>query len=98
MYKPLLIVCLLLGVLPLSACQLPVSQSSVQAGQTVNFLNLRVEGIGAKRAVLRFETSRETSCEAEFGLKAENLDRQARDPDMDLNNPYSIGAKSLWKS
>ncbi|MGE3725043.1 MAG: hypothetical protein AB7I41_05805 [Candidatus Sericytochromatia bacterium] len=90
MYKPLLIVCLLLGVLPLSACQLPVSQSSAQAGQTVNFLNLRVEEISAKQAVLRFQTSRETSCEAEFGLKAENLDRRARDPDMDLNNPYSI--------
>lgn len=48
----------------------------------VEFLDLRVEELSATRAVVRFDTSRPTSCQAEFGTDAEHLDRSATDPDM----------------
>ena len=48
----------------------------------VTFSEMRVEDIAATRAVVRFQTSRPTSCEAEFGVAADALDRSARDPDM----------------
>ncbi len=49
----------------------------------VQFTNLRVEEVGAYRAVLRFTTSRPTTCEAAFGLAASALDRTATDPNME---------------
>lgn len=45
MYKPLLICGLLVGTMPIAACQTPVSQASSSQVQTVKFLNLRLEEI-----------------------------------------------------
>lgn len=47
-----------------------------------SFLNLRVEELSATRAIVRFDTSRPTSCQAEFGTETDQLDRSATDPDM----------------
>ncbi|MEM6733881.1 MAG: discoidin domain-containing protein, partial [Myxococcota bacterium] len=50
----------------------------------------RIEEIGDASAIFRFETSVETTCEAEFGLSATALTERAQDPNMDPNNPYAI--------
>jgi hypothetical protein len=52
-------------------------------GARLEFTNLRIEELGPYRAVLRFTTSRDTTCEAEFGVTSANLDRTATDPNMD---------------
>ena len=49
----------------------------------VAFDNLRVEDVGAYRAVIRFDTSAPTRCEAEFGTVEDALDRTATDPNME---------------
>lgn len=48
----------------------------------VYFSELRVEEITSARAVVRFQTSIPTTCEAAFGASGDNLDRRATDPDM----------------
>lgn len=50
---------------------------------TVEFSNLRVEEIGATRAVIRFDTSLPTSCEVLYGGSRSKLDQSATDPDME---------------
>jgi hypothetical protein len=49
---------------------------------TLEFFDLRAEEIGSSRAVIRFTTSRPTSCEAEYGLAETALDQTAVDPAM----------------
>src|SRR5690606_34075188 len=56
---------------------------SGDAGAGVQFLNVQVGSITASRAVVSFDTSEPTSCEATFGTAAEALDRTATDPDME---------------
>ena len=51
--------------------------------EPVQFMNVRVEDVGAYRAVIRFETSRETTCHVEFGRAPDVLDGSATDPDME---------------
>lgn len=60
------------------------ANNSVQNAQTftVEFKNIRVEELGPNRAVLRFDTSVPTSCEAEYGTAADELTLTATDPDM----------------
>ena len=48
----------------------------------MEFIDLRAEDIGANRAVIRFGTSRQTTCEAEYGLQEDVLDLSATDPSM----------------
>lgn len=56
----------------------------------VEFSRLRAEEVGADRAVIRFDTSVETTCELEYGFATDDLPLRAVDPDMDPNDPYSI--------
>ncbi|MEW5853686.1 MAG: discoidin domain-containing protein [Myxococcota bacterium] len=58
------------------------SSSGADAGTDVRFINVRVEEIAARRAVVRFTTSRPTTCEVHFGLTPDALTRTATDPDM----------------
>ncbi len=62
----------------------------VDGGMPVDFIDLRVEEITEARAVVRFDTSVETTCEVEWGLLADELDNTAVDPDMDPDNPYGL--------
>ncbi len=48
----------------------------------VAFMNLEVTEIAGRRAVVSFDTSRATTCEAHFGEDPETLDRSATDPNM----------------
>ena len=48
----------------------------------ITFSNIEVVEIGASRAVVTFDTSVATSCEAEYGTSADALDLRATDPDM----------------
>ena len=67
-----LAVCLALGVL--AAC----------GGEraSVEFQNLRVEEVAARRAVVRFDTSLPTSCEVRYGVEVDALNQSATDPNM----------------
>ncbi len=56
----------------------------------MEFLDRRVEAITDSSAMVRFETSRATSCAVEYGLDAGNLDGYAEDPTMDESNPFSV--------
>ncbi len=49
----------------------------------IGFSALVVDPIGADRAVIRFDTSVPTSCEAEFGPAEDAMDQTATDPDME---------------
>lgn len=49
----------------------------------VEFRNLRVEELSAYRAVIRFETSIESTCEVQFGTESTLLDASATDPNME---------------
>jgi len=49
----------------------------------ITFENLRVEEISSNRAVIRFNTSIPTTCEAEYGLAREMLSNTASDPSME---------------
>lgn len=62
-----------LGALLLTACA---------GGEPVTFSQLRLEEVTATRAVLRFTTSRPTSCEAELGTSPDALNLRFTDPDM----------------
>jgi hypothetical protein len=61
--------------------------AAVQSGV---FRNLRVEDIGGNRAVVRFDTTIETTCEVEFGTDASELGFSATDPNMDPDDPYDV--------
>lgn len=65
-----------------AACNDDVASSVARQPIPVEFLHLRVEELSATRAVVRFDTSRPTSCQAEFGTAVDDLDRSATDPDM----------------
>jgi hypothetical protein len=68
----------------LAACSSSDDGSAADAASSdVEFQNLRVEDVGAYRAVVRFDTSAPTSCEAEFGLAETARDRTATDPNME---------------
>jgi hypothetical protein len=54
----------------------------VNSTDPIEFLDLRVEELSATRAVARFDTSRPTSCRAEFGTGPDELSRSATDPSM----------------
>ena len=54
------------------------------------FSELRVEDVEARRAVLRFLTAVETTCEAQLGVAVTTLDRTFLDPFMDPDDPYGI--------
>lgn len=55
----------------------------------VDFIDLRIEEVSSARAVVRFETSEPTTCEAEFGVDADALDQRATDPSMEPD-AYSV--------
>lgn len=74
----------LLGAAALLSCG---ADATVQ--ETVTFSRMRVEEITANRAVVRFDTSLETSCELEFGPSEAALDQRATDPEMDPDNPFA---------
>ncbi len=46
------------------------------------FKNVRVEQITANRAVIKFDTTIPTTCEAQYGTSKEDLNKTARDPSM----------------
>ncbi|MCG5051981.1 MAG: discoidin domain-containing protein [Myxococcales bacterium] len=74
---------------PLGSSPTP-SDGGADVALGVQFLNLRVEEVGSRRAVVRFDTSVPTTCEVLWGLTAASLDRAASDPDMDPANPYAL--------
>ena len=65
-------------ILCFSNCQ----EEDKDSNLAVEFINMRVEDITASSAILRFETSIPTSCEAEFGLNKDSLNETATDPTM----------------
>ncbi|MDA0334937.1 MAG: discoidin domain-containing protein [bacterium] len=71
---------MLLATLSLPGCD--DDKSSGADGGDVAFINLRAEDVSGTRAVIRFGTSRPTTCETEFGQDAAALDRSATDPTM----------------
>ncbi len=66
------------------------TSNAADGGVEVEFIDLRVEEVGASRAVVRFETAQETTCEVEWGLAADELTTTAVDPDMDPDDPYGL--------
>lgn len=50
---------------------------------SVEFLNMRVEDVASTRAVIRFDTSRPTTCEVEWGLSMDAMTTTATDPNME---------------
>ncbi len=72
------------------------------AGPTeVTFIDLRVEDVTHARAVVRFDTSEPTTCEVEFGIAADQLDRIAVDPSMiddDLSFEHDVPLEDLTPS
>lgn len=60
---------------------LPAQDAAVE--QTLAFNNLRIEEVSARRAVVRFDTSRPTRCEAEWGFSSGSIENVATDPNMD---------------
>lgn len=62
---------------------------AVGCAPDVQFIDLRVEDIGATEAVVRFETSLPATCSVEYGLTAEALALSATDPSMDPEDPYA---------
>jgi len=55
----------------------------VDCDQALAFVDPRAEEITDVRAVVRFQTSEPTSCEAQFGPAVDQLDRRATDPNME---------------
>jgi len=54
------------------------------------FFNLGFESIGATEAVLSFDTTLETTCEAELSEDGEAFDERFTDPSMDPDDPYDF--------
>lgn len=50
--------------------------------EPVEFYDLRVDELAARRAVVKGETSRPTTCRVDFGTSMMMLDRSASDPNM----------------
>lgn len=65
-----------------SGCSDSDSAAGRDTDAELSFADLRVEDIGASRAVVRFTTSRPTTCEAEYGGGPDTLDQVAVDPAM----------------
>jgi hypothetical protein len=65
--------------LALMACG---SDGSTAARDPVEFLDVRIEELAPTRAVARFQTSRPTTCEVQFGTRPDALDLTATDPNM----------------
>ncbi len=63
-------------------CMMNDGDDMSQRSGAVAFMNLRVEDIGAGRAVVRFDTNIPTTCEASYGIVADVLDLSATDPNM----------------
>ena len=82
----------LLGACGSNAADIESERLRVASEQatSVEFNHLRAEEISAQRAVIRFETSVETSCVAQYGFSEDQLDERATDPDMDPSDPFSI--------
>jgi len=74
----------------LVSCDDGAGSDVAQESQEVEFLNLRVEEIGATRAVVRFETSVETTCEVEWGMAMEEMTNSSTDPDMEPGSLVTI--------
>lgn len=55
----------------------------------VDFIGLRVESVTATSAIVRFDTSRPTTCEVEYGADRAVIDQLAEDPSM-VDETYSI--------
>ena len=79
---------LLLSSLGLVACGDEANSSGDP--NDVTFSALRVEQLGARRAVIAFETSRATTCEVEYGVASDSLDSRATDPTMNPDEPFAI--------
>jgi len=56
----------------------------------LDFLDLRVEDIGPSSAVVRFDTSRATTCAVVYGVATGTLDLTATDPSMAADDPYAL--------
>ncbi len=70
-------------LLPACSAEPDASKTTMTTGTgAVEFANLRAEEIGSTRAVVRFATSRPTSCEAEYGVAEDAMDLRATDPEM----------------
>jgi hypothetical protein len=54
------------------------------------FVGVRLEGIEPRRALLTFDTTIETTCEAQLGQQPTQLDRRFLDPFMDPDDPYGL--------
>lgn len=57
-------------------------EEGMQAAVPVDFTEVRTEEISATRAVVRFNTSVPTTCEADYGLAPDMLNLTATDPNM----------------
>lgn len=69
----------------LSCDSLFKSDDSSDSTTEIGFVNLRVENVTGSRAVVKFDTSVPTTCEAEYGVSVEALDLTATDPSMEEN-------------
>ncbi len=77
---------------------LSVSCADGPPDEPVVFQDIRVEELGARRAVVRFDTSRPTSCEIEYGLTDGALTLRATDPDMaegELSIEHEVALEDL---
>lgn len=80
--QPAALVVLALALSLAAACG--SSSDTPDPGAPVEFLDLRVEDLASTRAVIRFDTSRPTTCEVEWGLSMDALTTTATDPNMEL--------------
>lgn len=70
-------------LLTITACS-GSEDSAIDAQQAViEFSDLRIEELAPNRAVLRFDTDVPASCEAQYGLAADQLEYAATDPEME---------------
>lgn len=80
----LLIAALILSTALASGCSDDDPTQDVRENpEPVEFLNLRVSELEARRALVEFETSIATSCEIEYGLADDALNLRAEDPEME---------------
>jgi len=66
-----------------SSVVLAMAMGCTEEVASVSFIDVRAEEIGSSRAVIRFQTSRPTSCEVEYGTERDALTLRATDPSMD---------------
>lgn len=72
----------IVALLLLTVCSKKTEENSATT-TAISFENLRVEEISARRAVIRFQTSSPTTCEAEYGLAEDSLVNTTTDPSME---------------